>query len=46
MEEAKSSSRFSDKERMRCTSPARWDTPLKGLVELERPCQGLMQEVQ
>ena len=25
---------------------SRWDTQLKGLVELERRCQGLMQEVQ
>ena len=25
---------------------ARWDTQLKGLVELERRCQDLMQEVQ
>ena len=27
-------------------SLARWDAQLKGLVELERRCQGLMQEVQ
>ena len=27
-------------------SLARWDTQLKGLVELERRCQDLMQEVQ
>ena len=32
---------------MRCTSAslARWDTQLKGLVELERRCQNLMHEV-
>ena len=30
---------------MRCTSPVWWDTQLKGLVELERSCQELMQEV-
>ena len=44
MREAKSSSRCSDKKRKRCT--ARWDTQLKRLVELERRCQDLMQEVQ
>ena len=27
-------------------SSARWDTALKGLVELERRCQDLMQEVE
>ena len=46
MGEAKNSSRFSGKERMRCTAPASQLKELKGLVELERRCQDLMQEVQ
>ena len=47
MREAKSSSRSSGKKRMRCTSPVRrgGDTQLKGLVELDRRCQEMMQEV-
>ena len=31
---------------MYIASLARWDTQLKGLVELERRCQELMQEVE
>ena len=48
MREGKSSSRFSGKEENEVYSGSleRWDTQLKGLVELERRCQDLTQEVQ
>ena len=45
MREAKRSSIFSGKKRRCVASLARRDTQLKGLVELERRCQDLMQEV-
>ena len=47
MREAKSFSKLSGRKRMMyIASLARWCTQLKGLAELERCCQDVMQEVE